>query len=467
MAQRSIAQTPIIPRANFDYDVIVIGSGAGGSPAASILARAGKRVAIVEKSTFGGESPNWGDIPTGALLHVANVYQTAHQAAGFGLRTADLSYNYPSLLAWKNTTIARTGAGDNRDYYEKQGITVLTGNAHFLSPHEIAIDQQRVSAPKFLIATGSTWHIPHIPGLDGNSYFVPKTLLAQPRPPRSLFIIGSHATAIELAQLFAIFGTKVYVAEAARRILPEFESEVSDTMISDMRHRYGITVLTQARITGVEQAGHDRRIRYIQGHQEHVVKAEALLIADGRIPVTDLGLENAGVEYDRYGISVNAAMQTSIRHIFAVGNVVDTTAQTHSILSHSRTAAHNMLHHAMIALDDQPKLQVVFTQPQIAQTGFNEDDCIKRDLRVKTAIAPLTLTARSNITDQRIGFVKLISDKKGVLLGATIVAPQASDMIAQLTLAVRQGMTAEALVNTPNCFVAWSEAVRIAAGKLL
>ena len=126
-----------------------------------------------------------------------------------------------------------------------------------------------------------------------------------------------------------------------------------------------------------------------------------------------------------------------------------------------------MLSRNMLEIDDQPALSVVFTQPQIAHTGLSEDDCTRRDRQVNIAIAPLTLTARSNITDHKTGFVKLISNKRGVLIGATIVAPNASDMIAQLTLAIRQGLTARQLISTPNCFISWTEAVRIAAGKLL
>ena len=121
----------------------------------------------------------------------------------------------------------------------------------------------------------------------------------------------------------------------------------------------------------------------------------------------------------------------------------------------------------MLEIDDQPSLSVVFTNPQIAHTGLSEDDCIRRDRQINVSVAPLTLTAKSNITNSRSGFVKLISNKRGILIGATIVAPNASDMIAQLTLAIRYGLTAKELINTPNCFTSWTEAVRIAAGKLL
>lgn len=451
----------------FDYDIIIIGSGAGGAPAASILARAGKKVAIVEKATFGGESPNWGDIPTGALLHAAGVYHEAKISAKFGLRTAAVGYNYPSLLAWKDTAIKRTGAGGNRRYYEKQDISVFAGAAHFLSPNEITVSRRHLSARKFLIATGSTWHLPNIAGLDETPYHTPQTILGLTRPPKTLCIIGSGITAIELAHLFSTFGTKVYLIETAARILPEFDQEVGELIAAEGKAHRGITTLTQAKVIAIQKDSIARRVTYVKGRQEHSLRVDEILIADNRLPTTDLGLENAGVAYDEHGIQTNQHLQTSARHIFAAGSVVDIHAQTHTILSHSRTAAHNILHRNMIALDDSPALKVAFTSPQIAQTGLSEDDCLRRDLKTNIAVAPLTLTARSNITDHRTGFVKLISDKKGVLIGAAIVGPNASDLITELTLAIRHELTAKQLMMTPHCFTAWSEAIRIAAGKLL
>lgn len=140
----------------FDYDLIVIGSGAGGSAAASICASTGKKVAVIEGEIFGGDSPNWGDIPINALLNAANLYDQAQSGAKFGLRTATLGYNYPSIRNWKDLAVKRTGAGENRRYYESLGIDTFSGLAHFLSPNEITVNRRHLSASYFLIATGSS-----------------------------------------------------------------------------------------------------------------------------------------------------------------------------------------------------------------------------------------------------------------------------------------------------------------------
>lgn len=451
----------------FDYDYIVIGSGAGGSPAASILASAGKKVAVVEKSTFGGESPNWGDVPTGFMSYTINTYQIAKNAAKFGLRTNSVGYNYPSLLSWKDVVTKRTGAGGNRRYYEKQGISVFAGNAHFLSPNEIAVNRRHLSARKFLIATGSDWQIPKIPGLENTTYHTPKTIFNLKRLPKTIFVIGSSTAALELAHIFSVLGTKVYIAEESSRILPNFDEEVSNLLTNDAKKNRNISVLTYTKVISIQKSSIQKRITFLQGQVEKSVRVDEILIADQQIPATDLGLENAGVKYTRKGVSVDSSLRTSARHIFAAGSVVDTTIQTHEVLSQSRIAAHNLLHNNKLKTGGSPRLQVAFTQPEIAQVGMNENDCRKKGIKVKMAIVPLTATVRSNITDQRTGFVKLIVNQRRVIIGATIIGPHASDMIAEISLAIRHKITSDELAATPHCFTSWSEAVRIAAGKLL
>lgn len=451
----------------FDYDIIVIGSGAGGSPAATIAARNGKKVAVVEKESFGGESPNWGEIPLGTLLHAANIYDKAKQSAKFGLRTSTVGYNYPSLLSWKDTTIKRTGAAGNRRYYEKQGISAFAGSAHFLSPNEISVNRRHLSARKFLIATGSEWKIPEIPGITETPYQTPKTILSLTRPPKSLFIIGSGSTAVEIASLLSIFGTKVYLSDTAARILPDYDSEVADLLGDQFKKQRGMTILPSTKVVAVQKESLHKRVTYIKSGSEHSVKVDEIMIADERVPVTDLGLENAGVKYNHRGISVDENLQTSARHIFAAGSCIYAPATTHSVLMHSRVAAHNLLRRKFMPVDQNLPLQITRTQPTIARVGLSEDDCIRRDRRIKTAIAPLTLVPRSNITDQSLGFVKLIADGKGTLIGATIVAPHASEMIHELALAIRHGMSAGDIATTPHDFTSWSEAIRVAATKLL
>ena len=451
----------------FDYDLIVIGTGAGGSAAATIAARAGKRVAVVEASTFGGESPNWGDVPTKALLHAAQLYDEAKHGARFGIRSSMMGYNYPSLHAWKDLTIKRTGAGGNRRYYENEGISAFGGIAHFLSPNEISINRRHISAEQFLIATGSHIEMPDIQGLANVKYLTPRTILQTTRPPKSLFVVGGGTIGVELAQLMAIFGTKVYIAEIASRLLPHEDEEVGTLLERVLKEQKGVTTLTQTRMVSVVKDGVGKRITYNRGGVEKSLHVDEILIATGRVPTVDLGLENASVAYTAKGIEVNEYLQTSARHIFAAGDVLGHGSPTHTALLESRVAANNILHpKSRVTPDYTATPHLTFTYPGVASVGLSEDDCIKRDLRINKAVAPLNIIARSNTSDFRDGFVKIITDKKGVILGATIVAPHAAELIHELALAVKHQLTAADIASTPHAFLSWSEAIRVAATKL-
>jgi dihydrolipoamide dehydrogenase len=449
-----------------DYDLIVIGSGAGGSAAATIAAREGKRVAIVEADTFGGDSPNWSDVPTKALLHVAQLYDEARHGARFGLRSGTLGYNYPSIRTWKELAIKRTGAAGNKKFYEAQGIDAYAGNAHFLTPHEITVNRKHISAEHFLIATGSHWVAPDIQGLADVNTLTPRTILEAMRPPKSLYIIGAGTVGVELAQLMAIFGTKVYLVDIAARILPKEDEEVGELMERLLREGKGVTTLTQTRTLSVVKDGLGARVTFLRGGVEKSVRVDEILIATGRTPSVDLGLENASVAFTPKGIEVNENLQTSARHIFAAGDVLGTNRHTHTALHESRVAAHNILMKSKVSPDYTASPRLTFTFPGIASVGLSEDDCLKRDLRIDKAVAPLSMIARSNTSDFHDGFVKIITDKKGIILGATVVAPHAAEIVHELSLAIKYQISASELAATPHAFLSWSEAVRVAAGKL-
>ena len=454
-------------KATFDYDLIVIGSGAGGSAAATIAARAGKKVAVIEADTFGGDSPNWSDVPTKALLHAAQLYDEARHGARFGLRSSTLGYNYPSLRTWKELAVKRTGAGGNRRYYESEGISTFSGAAHFLSPNEISVSRRRLSARQFLVATGSHWVAPKIQGLEDVTYLTPRTILEAIRPPKSLYIIGGGTVGVEIAQLMATFGTKVYLAEIASRILPNEDEEVGVLLERTLREQKGVTSLTQTRTLSVAKDGISKRVTYRRGDSEKSIKVDEVLIATGRTPSVDLGLENANVTYTPKGIEVSEQLQTSARHIFAAGDVLGSSSHAHNAILESRVAANNLLHpRSKLTPDYTASSRLTFTSPGIASVGLSEADCIKRDLRINKAVAPLNIIARSNTSDFRDGFVKIITDKKGVILGATVVAPHASEIIHELALAVKFNLTAADVASTPHAFLSWSEAVRVAAAKL-
>lgn len=450
-----------------DFDLIVIGSGAGGSAAATIAAREGKRVAIVEYDTFGGTSPNWGDVPMRSMSHAAQIYDQARNGAKFGIRSGALGYNFPTLTAWKDLAVKRTGAGGNRNYYEDEGITTLSGQAHFLSPHEIGVNRQRYTASHFLIASGSHWKQSDITGADTVKLLTPRDVLDMQRLPKSVYIVGGGSAGVAMAQLLATLGTKVVLSELSSRLLPDFEDEAGEMFEKLLTDTKLVKVLTQSRTVAVEKENIARRVTYSRGGHEHTVRVDHVIVCSGREPNTDLGLENAGVNYKSSGIVVNSHLQTSAKHIYAAGDVLDDSHRsTHSALLESRTAINNILHKKKLVPDYTAMPRVIFTHPALATVGLSEDDCLRRDMHVKKAITPLAVVASSNANDFAHGFVKIITDKKGVIIGATIVAPSAGELIQELALAIKFGHTASQVASVPHAFLTWSEAIRVCASKL-
>ena len=454
-------------KTNFDFDLIVLGSGAGGSAAANIACKNGLKVAIVESDIFGGESPNYGDIPRKAMLNAAHTFFLARRASKFGVRSSTLGYNFPSVAAWKRLVVKRTGADDNTDFYEKQGVKTFRGNARFITPNEVSVNRQHLSADNFIIATGSKIALPDIKNLENVPYHTPRTILDVMRPPKSIFIVGGGTEAIEIAQLLAIFGTKVYISEISSRLLPQEDEEVGlsieNTLVEDMK----IFVLPQTRVVAVEKEGLSKKVIFQRGGPEKFIKVDEILIAGGRAPNTDIGLENAAVEYNDEGIVVNEFLQTSNKNIYAAGSILGNKFTTSDILLQSRVCANNILKpRAKVSPDYTASPRTIFTWPEVASVGLTEDDCMRRDLQFKTSIAPLNLIARGNTDNFKTGFVKLICDKHGKILGGSVVAPEAASIIHEIGIAARYNLYASDLADLPHAFLSWNEAVRIAANRI-
>lgn len=452
----------------YDYDLIVIGSGAGGSVAADIVSQSKWRVALVESDVLGGDVMSWGSIPSKALLRAAEVYDLAkNHGPNMGLRSASVGYNYPSVRAWKDLVVKRSGANNSDRYYNSKGVSVLKGEAHFLGSHELSVNRRRVTSKYFLIASGSTPAFGNIQGLDKTPYLTARTALDVIRPPRTLFVVGGGSTGCEFAELFSIFGTKVHIAEEAARLLPREDEEVSELVTKNFKAKRGMNILSRTKVIRIAKEGIATKVTYLRGSEEHTVKVDQVLLATGKTPVVDIGLENAKVEYTKEGIETNEHLQTSARHIYAAGDVLGRFMYAHSAIYESRIAAHNLLMPKRpVALDYTAVPRVTFVSPEIASVGMSEADCLKRDLRIKVGLSPVNLIARSNIDNIRDGFVKIIANKHGEILGATVAAPHAGEIIHELTLAIQYGLTAAEVANTIHAFPSWSEAVRVACAKV-
>ncbi len=450
---------------HFDYDLIVIGSGAGGGVAAHIASGQGKKVAIVEADTIGGECPNYGCVPTKALLQAAETYQNAKHSGQFGIRTSSVSYNYAAVTDWKNKAVFRTGVDEGSTAYKSDGITVLRGHAHFLSPWQIALAGKRFTAKNFLIATGTRNVIPPIAGLKETGFIGYREAISLKQPPKSIFIIGGGAIGCEFAQLFWAFDSKVHIADIDKRLLGKEDKEVGD-LIGAVFEERGISVHVNSRVISVSGGSGKKTVTLETDGRKHSIVVEEILLAAGKAPNLDLGLDNAGVKYDRRGLDVNLQMQTSAKHIYAAGDVVGPYMFTHMAAYQSRIAAHNMYNKKKALANYHAVPRCIFVDPEVASVGLSEKELRDRKIKLQIGTAEISIIGRANTSNQTTGFVKVITSHTGVILGASIIAPRAGEMIHELALAVHKGLKARDIVETIHAFPTWSEAIRVACSRI-
>jgi len=448
-----------------DYDAIIIGTGSGGGVASHMLNSKGKKIAVVEQETIGGECPNYGCVPTKALLQAADTYNTVKAAADFGINVDNASVDYPAIKAWKEQAVKNTGTSEGLASYQNDGITVIKGHAHFIDPWTISVHGKRYTASKFLIATGTRDVVPPVPGLEDSGYIGYRQALELEKPPKKLFIIGGGAIGCEFAHIFSSFGSEVHMAEFAPRLLSREDTEVGE-LVEAIFESNGVSVYTDSKVVKVEKKGKQKTVTYEHLGKLQKVVVDEILLAAGKAPNTDLGLENAGVKYDKHGIKVNREMETSADHIFAAGDVTGGYMFTHVASYQSRIAAQNIASKLKHVANYRAVPRCVFISPEVATVGMTEAELKAKNIAFQVGAIPLNVVSRANTAQQDTGFVKIIANKKGVILGASIIAPRAGEMIHELTLAIQWKMKASKIQYTMHAFPTWSQAVRMAASKI-
>lgn len=449
----------------YDFDYIIIGSGPAGAAAALTLAKGKRKIAIVEGGDFGGSAMNTRDIPYSASLSFAHTYD--HVTNIPEIRGQDIHYNFPTIVAHTEHIARLTGAGD-KNRFEDAGITCINGNANFLDSNTIAVGEKKYTSSIFILATGSTLKATEISGLDTVNYLTPATAIKARRLPKAVLVVGGGASGCEIAEYFAELGTKVLIMERSEHLLPREDKEVGETMAKYFTDELGMMVLTSCRVVALEQDNTSKKVIFTTNRQEKMVRVDCIVLATGSQPILDYGLENAGVKYKPTGILVDKLFQTSAKNIYAIGDSIGAADTSYERAEYEGTIlGTNLLHRAKNIVSYAGFARITDTYPQIAVVGMNEYDLLKRDHKCKRATVNLTDTLNSKIHGMEYGFVKLLADHNNRIIGATIVAPNASEMISEIAVAVRHRLNALEIASTPHPALSYSAAIKLAAKQIV
>lgn len=457
-----------------DYDLVIVGGGSAGQVAAPAAAALGARVALVDKERLGGECLWTGCVPSKSLIASATAaHQTRHLEA-LGLQGALAPVDLGTVMDRVQGVIDTIYRAEDPGAMRRRGIDVYLGHVAFRSPHELAIDGQLIRGRAFLLCTGSRPVVPPIAGLDGVDYLTNETIFGLRALPEHLIVAGGGPVGAEMAQAFHRLGSAVTVLAGERGLLPREDADAS-AVLAGVFAREGIAVV-RSKLTAVERDGTAFRARYAgdgtgqgmrAGDMRAGVRGDRLLLALGRQPnVAGLALEQAGVVYDPHtGIQIDAYLRTSTPHILACGDVTGPYQFTHAAGFQAATAVRNALFPLLKSkahLDPMP--WTTFTDPEAARVGQTEAEARRAHGKVLVLRHRFAHVDRAQAEGQTEGVVKLIvTPWRGTILGGHIVGPRAGELIQEVTLAMRRGLSVTALSGTIHVYPTLALAVQQAA----
>lgn len=452
-----------------DFDLMVIGAGAAGSSVAALAVDRGARVAMAEQWKVGGTCLNAGCDPTKTMVRSAEVLQLARTASRFGLRVPIAEPDWAAVRGRIAGVIETISGGDADQNVRDSGVTLFKSHARFRSAHEIEVDGEVIRADKVVIAAGATTVAPDAPGLRDAGYITNIEAVDLPELPASLVIIGGGVVAIEFAQIFARFGSRVTVMASADRILPREEPELTE-ILRQVLEDEGVRVETGVRVNRVETGADGKRVSGTRDREIVTCTAEEILVATGRAPaVAGLDLAAAGVAYDRKGIQVDDELRTTAPNIWAVGDVIANGYPFTHIASYQvKIAEHNaMSGEAPRRVTYGAVPWVTFSDPELARVGMTEAEAREAGHDVAIGMMDIADFARAIATDQRHGLIKLVAERgTGKLLGGHLLAPGGGELLGEVTLAVRLGLPVSAIAETIHPYPTFSETVAYAAREL-
>ncbi|MEO6847391.1 MAG: dihydrolipoyl dehydrogenase [Chthoniobacterales bacterium] len=454
------------------YDLIVIGGGPAGYVGAIRAAQLGKKVVCVEKERAGGTCLNWGCIPTKSLLRNAELYQImSKHAAEFGMKFDNLSFEWDKIVQ-RSRNVSDKNAAGIEFLFKKNKVDYVLGEATVVKAGTVEVTdkdgkKQTIEGKNILVSTGCLSRpMPNLP-FNGTTVISSKEAMVIHQQPKSLIVIGAGAIGVEFAYFFNAFGTKVTVVEMLPNILPVEDTEVSQTLEKSFT-KQGITLLTGTKVTAAEATDKGVKIT-VEGKKNETIEADVCLVAIGVVPVLPGGLK---LELDRGSIKTNDRYETSVKGVYAAGDIIGPPWLAH-VASYEAIQAVE----GMFVPGAKPKKVSTFPgctycQPQVASVGLTERAAKEKGIKYKVGKFPFLASGKARAIGEMEGFVKLIlGDEHGEVLGAHIIGPEATEMIAEMGLAITLEATHDEIAQTihahPTLTEAIHEAVEQAYGKAI
>ena len=436
-----------------DVDICVIGAGSAGLSVAAGASQLGQKVVLIERGQMGGDCLNTGCVPSKSLIAAARAAHAIRGARRFGVTAGEPAVDYRAVREHVRGVIADIAPTDSVERFTGLGVNVIRAAARFTATDEVEAGGARIRARRFVIATGSSAAVPPIPGLKDIPYLTNETVFDLEHAPGHLLVIGGGPIGCELAQALQRLGCEVTLVQDAAHVL-EREDEDAAAIIQRALVRDGVQLVLSAEVLSVQREGSEKVVRIRHPGGEAEARVDEILVAAGRLPnVEDLGLEAVGVEYERRrGVVVDDHLRTTNPRIFAAGDVCMDWKFTHAADFAARIVIQNALFFGRKRLSALHMPWCTYTTPELAHVGLSTAQAQARGIATDTFIRPLAEVDRAVIDGEEDGFVKVLV-KRGTdrILGATIVATHAGDLISEISLAMvaRVGLATLATVIHP------------------
>ena len=455
-----------------DFEILVIGAGPGGYVAAIKAAQHGKKTAVIERESLGGVCLNWGCIPTKALLKSAEIFDTMKHAKDYGLKADNVGADYAAVI--KRSRDVAGGMSKGIDYLlKKNKVSIVSGSASFVDAHTVAVKKtdgsvQNITADHIIIATGHKPRtFPHLP-VDGKQVINYRHMLAQTTQPKSLLAIGAGAIGMEFGYFLSSLGTPVTVVEVMDQVLPVEDTEIAKVVEREFTKR-GVAIKLATKVVKLELKPSSVVVHLEKGGVNETVEVEQVLVAVGFLANTEgLNLDAAGVKLDERGfIQVDGDQQTTAQGVYAIGDVAGKQLLAHKASFEGEAAVAHISGHSQ-QVDYAQIPGCTYCQPQVASVGLTEKKAKELGKAIKIGRFQFLASGKAKAIGHPEGMVKLIFDAEYMqLVGAHIVGYDATEMLAELSVALRLETTAEELMLTIHAHPTLSEAVMEAAADAL